>query len=116
MTNPKYPGAVIAIGGDMITGMIHDELRETNDGPVQLSVFEVEAKLIGLISSWADRFCGPLKTWKPGDPTILVPCVPGNHGRDTLKPRMKNRMFQSYEWNIYMHIERHFQSDPRVHV
>lgn len=116
MTNPHYPGAVIAIGGDMITGAIHDELRETNDGPVQLSVLEVEEQLIGLIDSWATKFCGPLPKWKAGDPTILVPCVPGNHGRDTFKPRMKNRMFQSYEWNIYMHIERHFQSDPRVHV
>src|ERR1700687_5245152 len=42
MTNPTYPGAVVTVLGDMITGGIHDELRETNDGPVQVSVLEVE--------------------------------------------------------------------------
>jgi len=32
MVNPKYPGIVCALGGDMISGDIHDELAESNDG------------------------------------------------------------------------------------
>ena len=32
MVNPKYPGIICALGGDMISGDIHDELAENNDG------------------------------------------------------------------------------------
>ena len=32
MVNPNYPGIVVPLGGDMISGSIHDELIETNDG------------------------------------------------------------------------------------
>lgn len=103
MTNPKYPGIVVCLAGDMITGNIHDELKETNDGPVTLSVLEVEEQLIGFIEDMADKFG-----------KVFVPCVPGNHGRNTIKPRMKNRVFDSYEWLIYCRLERHFRNDPRV--
>jgi predicted phosphodiesterase len=105
MTNPSYPGIVVCLGGDMITGAIHDDLVETNDGPVTLSILEVEEQLIGLITDFADKFG-----------KVFVPCVPGNHGRNTLKPRKKNYVFNSYEWLVYCHIERHFKNDPRVTV
>ena len=103
--NPNYPGIVLALGGDMITGGIHEDLRETNDGPVTLSVVEVEENLIGLITMLADNFG-----------KVFVPCVPGNHGRTTLKPRAKNRVFDSWEWVIYQHLEQWFQDDPRVTI
>jgi hypothetical protein len=105
MTNPVYPGIVVCLGGDMITGAIHDDLRETNDGPVLLAVMEVEEQLIALISDLADQFG-----------KVFVPCVPGNHGRNTEKPRKKNYVFNSYEWLVYCHIERYFKNDPRVQV
>lgn len=105
MTSPSYPGVVFCVGGDMITGAIHDDLRETNDGPVTLSVVEVEENLIGFITMLADKFG-----------KVFVPCVPGNHGRTTLKPRAKNRVFDSWEWVIYQHLEKHFANDPRVTI
>lgn len=105
MTNPNYPGVVFCIGGDMITGGIHEDLRETNDGPVTLSVMEVQELLIGFITMLADKFG-----------KVFVPCVPGNHGRTTLKPRAKNRVFDSWEWVIYQNIEKWFEKDPRVAV
>jgi predicted phosphodiesterase len=105
MTHPHYPGIVVCVAGDMITGAIHEDLRETNDGPVTLSVLEVEEQLIGLIQDFAEKFG-----------RVFVPCVPGNHGRNTLKPRAKNRVFDSYEWLIYCHLERYFKNDERVHV
>jgi hypothetical protein len=44
-----------------------------------------------------------------------VPCVVGNHGRATLKPRMKSRVHTSFEWLLYVMLERHFQvTDPNV--
>jgi hypothetical protein len=102
---PNYPGIVLCLGGDMITGAIHDDLRETNDGPVTLSVVEVQENIIGLITMLADKFG-----------KVFVPCVPGNHGRTTIKPRAKNRVFDSWEWVIYTNIEQHFKNDPRVTV
>ena len=103
MVNPNYPGIVVCLGGDMISGAIHDELRETNDGPVQKSLLEVQELLIWGLREMADRFG-----------KVFVPCVVGNHGRTTLKPRAKNRVYESYEWNLYCQLERHFANDPRI--
>ncbi len=103
MVNPVYPGIVVALGGDMITGGIHEELRETNEGPLQVSCLEVEEQLIAGLTLMADEFG-----------KVFVPCVVGNHGRMTHKPRAKHRVFESYEWNIYCHLERHFRNDPRL--
>lgn len=102
MVKPKYPGIVVCLGGDMITGAIHDELSETNDGFTQQSVLEVQEQLIAGLTAIADKFG-----------KVFVPCVVGNHGRNTLKPRMKGRVYQSYEWNIYCQLERHFRGDKR---
>ncbi len=105
MVNPKYPGCVIALNGDLITGAIHDDLRETNDGPVTWSVIEVENQVIGLINALAKKFG-----------RVFVACTPGNHGRNTLKPRAKNRVFDSYEWLIYTHLEQYYRGNPKVDV
>jgi hypothetical protein len=103
MVNPTYPGIVVCLGGDMITGGIHDELRETNDGPVQVSLLEVQEQLIAGLTILANTFG-----------RVFVPCVVGNHGRMTLKPRAKHRVYESFEWNLYCQLERHFANDPRI--
>jgi len=103
MVNPNYPGIIVCLGGDMITGTIHEELRETNDGPVQVAVLEVQELLIWALTIVAEKFGN-----------VFVPCVIGNHGRNTIKPRAKNRVYDSYEWNIYHQLKRHFEgyTDP----
>ena len=103
MVNPDYPGIVVCLGGDMITGAIHDELAATNDGTVQDALFAVEDSLIAALTTMAEAFG-----------RVFVPCVIGNHGRDTVKPRFKNRPKQSYEWGLYHHLERHFKDDSRL--
>ena len=103
MVNTDYPGLVLALGGDMITGAIHDDLRETNDGPVQLALLELQEHLIAAITILADKFG-----------KVFIPCVVGNHGRETLKKRAKNRVYTSYEWNLYCQLELYFRHDPRV--
>ncbi len=105
MTNPNYPGAVITLIGDMITGNIHEDLQTTNDGPVSWSVIEVENQIIGLLNSWKKKFG-----------KLAIICVPGNHGRNTAKPRINNKVYESYEWMIYVHIEQYFRGDPNVSV
>lgn len=102
MVNPQYPGIVVALGGDMITGAIHEELQDTNDGYVQQSLLELQEELIAALTEMADAFG-----------KVFVPCVVGNHGRETLKPRMKGRVYTSYEWNLYCQLKRHFKRDAR---
>lgn len=102
MVNPIYPGIVVALGGDMITGAIHEELAVTNWGTTQQQFVQVQEALEWSLARMADTFG-----------KVFVPCVVGNHGRDTIKPRFKNRVFQNYEWNLYMQLARTFSKDKR---
>jgi predicted phosphodiesterase len=102
MVNPVYPGVVVALGGDMITGAIHEELAVTNWGTTQQQFIQVQEALEWALIRMADAFG-----------KVFVPCVVGNHGRDTIKPRFKNRVFQNYEWNLYMQLARTFSKDKR---
>lgn len=99
----KYPGIVVCLAGDMITGDIHEELRATNDRTPQQAVNDLTDIIAGAIDNLATKFS-----------RIFVPCVVGNHGRATLKPRMKGRVYTSYEWNIYCNLERHFRNSKNV--
>lgn len=98
-----YPGIVICLGGDMISGDIHEELFATNDRTPQQCINDLTDILAAGIERMADRF-----------KRVFIPCVVGNHGRASKKPRMKGRVYTSHEWNIYCNLERHFRRDQRV--
>lgn len=101
MTKPNYQGIVVCLGGDMISGNIHDELRDTQ-GYIQKDLLDLQEQLITALSTIADKFG-----------RVFVPCVIGNHGRTTIRPRHKGRAYESYEWNLYHQLERHFKRDKR---
>lgn len=103
MTQPKYPGAVIGLGGDMITGAIHEELAQTNDGSVQQALLEVQEVLTWALEEMATAFG-----------KLLVSCVVGNHARGTPKPRFKQHVVMSHEWGVYCRLEQWFQRDRRI--
>jgi hypothetical protein len=105
MGNAKtnYPGIVVCLGGDMITGDIHEELTATNDRTPQQSINDLTDILGSSLERLADVFG-----------RVFVPCVVGNHGRSTRKPRMKGRVYTSLEWTIYCNLERYFRKDKRV--
>lgn len=103
MVNPKYPGIVFALGGDMVSGDIHDELKETNDIPLIPAVIDLYGVLIWCIETLADSFG-----------RVFVPCVTGNHGRNTMKIRAKDRVFTSFDWMLYALLEKHFATDKRI--
>ena len=98
-----YPGIVVAFGGDMIGGDIHEELAKTNDRTPQQSVNDLTDLLGGLVDNLAAKFG-----------RIFIPCVVGNHGRATKKMQMKQRVFTSIEWNIYCNLERHYRTTKNV--
>ncbi len=103
MVRPEYPGIVICLGGDMITGEIHQELAESNDQKTLPALLDLLGEITQALTIMADRFG-----------KVFVPCVVGNHGRATLKPRAKGRVHTSYEWHLYNLLERHFRNDDRV--
>lgn len=103
MINPQYPGIVVNLAGDMITGDIHEELEITNDRYTFQSLLDLQDIIVPGLTLFADHFG-----------KVFVPCVVGNHGRNTQKPRMKGRAFTSFEWHLYNQLERYFQNDDRV--
>ena len=103
MTTPQYPGIIVNLGGDMISGLIHEELRDTNVTYHQPAMLDLQDNVAAALERIADEFGN-----------VFVPCVVGNHGRETLKPRMKGRVFTSYEWNMYCQLIRYFRNDPRI--
>lgn len=105
MTNPRYPGIVVALGGDMMSGDIHEELTETNEIPSMPALLDLFGVLASSLEAMADRFGH-----------VFVPCVVGNHGRTTRKPRAKNRVYSNFDWLLYGFLERHFatRKDDRL--
>ena len=99
----KYPGCIVALGGDMLGGDIHEELMKSNDRTTQQSIED----LIDLIS-------GGLEHMATSFGKLFVPCVVGNHGRSTKKMQMKERVFTSHEWNVYCGVARHFRKSRHV--
>ncbi|NHR07630.1 hypothetical protein HA052_20795 [Chromobacterium haemolyticum] len=100
----QYPGIVFALGGDMVSGDIHDELAVSNEVDIMPCVIDLIGVLAWCIRALADEFG-----------QVFVPCVSGNHGRNTPKIRAKGRNHTSFDWLAYCMLAREFANDPRVH-
>lgn len=101
--NPEYPGIWVMLGGDMISGSIHEELRETNWGTVEEQALEVGDAIAGALERMADEFG-----------RVFVPCVVGNHGRKAHRPPAKARVRENREYGVYKSLQKHFANDPRL--
>lgn len=102
---PNYPGIIMTLQGDMISGDIHEELRETNELPSIPTLLHMSNMLIKSIDTLAKEFG-----------KVLVPCVTGNHGRNTLKIRAKQRSYTSYDWLLYQMLESHYKDNENVTI
>ena len=98
-----YPGIVVPLGGDMVSGNIHDELQATNELNTMPTVLDLYDHLVGAIKLLADTFGH-----------VFLPCVSGNHGRDTRKTWAKDRNHTSFDWLLYQFLAKHFMDDKRV--
>lgn len=103
MVGANYPGIVFALGGDMVSGDIHEELQATNEIEIMPTVVDLIGVLQWCIQQLADEFG-----------RVFVPCVSGNHGRNTKKIRAKGRNFTSFDWLTYVMLAKMFEHDPRV--
>lgn len=99
----QYPGIVIPLGGDMVSGNIHDELAATNDLNTMPTLLDLYKQLVPGIRLMADTFGN-----------VFLPCVSGNHDRDTKKIWNKDRNQTSFGWLLYQFLALAFAEDKRV--
>lgn len=99
----NYPGIIMPLGGDMISGNIHDELAATNDLNTMPTLLDLYKQLVPGIRLMADTFGN-----------VFIPCVSGNHDRDTKKTWSKDRNHTSFGWLLYQFLALAFDGDKRV--
>lgn len=96
-------GAVLTLGGDLISGDIHEELRITNEltshEQVRFAVEEIAGGIRHLVEAFG---------------RVHVVSVPGNHGRTTIKPTAKLYSRLSYDTLIAQMLSDVFAKNPRV--
>ena len=82
----QIEGLIIAATGDLFTGEIHAELRETNEDKVLASLLHWQEPIIAMCETLASEY-----------PNVEIDCVPGNHTRITEKYNHKGRVKESLE-------------------
>jgi hypothetical protein len=99
----RFPGIVMPLGGDIISGNLHEELSATNELNSMPAVLDIYGHLILVVNRLLQDF-----------KHVFVPCVTGNHGRDTKKTWAKDRHHTSFDWLIYRFLAKHFEGNPNV--
>lgn len=98
-----YDGMLLMLGGDIFSGIIHQELRETNVEPILKS-----------INYWEDRIASAIDRLATEYGTLHVACTYGNHGRQSRKPVAKHRAWDNYEWLMYQHLAKYFGESDNI--
>ncbi|MBX3218891.1 MAG: hypothetical protein KF795_00145 [Labilithrix sp.] len=96
---------VLWLGGDLMSGHIHEELKEhTATPPIETLLWLRPRLAAGIDSLLAD----------PKIERISIPCSYGNHGRNTAKPFRALGATHSYEWLLYQWLASIYEGNPRV--
>lgn len=98
----EYEGAIVILGGDMVAGSLHDD-----------TIFNEESSMIPTVDFWVDHLAKFLETIADAYGSTHVVSVVGNHGRLSLKPRMKGRTEDSWDHLLALMIQRHLKADKR---
>jgi len=98
-------GIVVALGGDMLSGNIHDELRESNEVPIIEAARLLALRLADGIHRLASQF-----------KTVQVPCIVGNHGRMSRKPVAKGAVDNNFDKLVYLFLAQILQQDGNVQL
>ncbi len=103
LSGVQYEGIQVFLGGDLISGIIHEELRETNESTVTESIVSVAEPLEAGLRVLAGEFG-----------RVNVSAVVGNHGRLTRKPRAKHRAQDSFDWLVGKMVQKAVRDDARI--
>lgn len=90
--------------GDLISGDIHDELRESNEATAPESAILVQELVDSSIRTLRHETKLP----------VHIPTIPGNHGRSTQRIRIKTDTRNSWEQMIYRMLAKRWDSDRNV--
>lgn len=85
-----YEGIVLPLGGDLFSGIIHEELIETNAATIFESLLH-----------WSEPMVAGIRLFRDAFGRVFLPCVVGNHGRRQRKPHAKNRAQDNFDWFFY---------------
>jgi hypothetical protein len=87
----RIEGLVIPATGDILSGDIHAELKESNEDKLLASVLFWTEQVIGVLELLEKEYAGH----------VSVHAVVGNHGRTTIKPVFKGRAHSNVEWLLW---------------
>jgi len=97
-----YDGISLWLGGDIFSGNIHEELRNTNEAPIMAS-----------FDFWIDPMVAAMRLLAGEFGSVHVAGCVGNHGRNTHKAIMKNRVEDNFDWLFYRVLWRELRHDER---
>lgn len=101
--NAVYPGIVVNMIGDMVSGGLHEELRKTDEDDAIPCVLAARSWAKEGLRRFADHFG-----------RVYVPFAAGNHGRLTIKPEFKRYYRKNWDYLIIRLLQQDFQDDKRV--
>jgi molybdenum-dependent DNA-binding transcriptional regulator ModE len=100
---PEYPGIVVVLGGDFVSGWLHEELFRTDwCAPTQAANW-CASRLHAALVRLADAFG-----------RVHAVCVPGNHGRLTKRPMAKGGPTACFDHAIYESLADRLREDARI--
>lgn len=94
MKGVDIAGLAILATGDLFTGEIHAELKESNADALYASVI-----------FWVEHAISALELLEKEYGQVSLSAVVGNHGRSTIKPVFKGRAHSNIEWLFWRIVE-----------
>lgn len=93
---------VLLFLGDIVSGLIHDELNETNAAPIMDQVVIAATEFAQHVSTLSQEFR-----------SVQFHGIPGNHGRTGQRKHFKGR-YSSFDTLVYHYLQLHLQSQPNI--
>lgn len=99
----EWEGCQLFVDGDLVSGSIHEELRESNADV-----------LPGTMVHWAPLLAAAIQQVVDFYGNLHVSGVVGNHGRLTVKKQAKRRGRNSWDWLLMQMVRSHLVNDARI--
>lgn len=103
ITGISYDGACVWLNGDVFSGVIHEELKRTNEAPIMAS-----------FDYWLDPMIAALRMIVDDMGSLHVVGRVGNHGRENREKVYKGAVEDNWDWLFYRILHRELSGDKRV--
>lgn len=101
----RIPNMIVCLGGDFLSGNIHDDITENNLAGMNDAILNAHDKIIGGLDYLLEN---------TDIEQFTVPCHSGNHGRLTKEQRIATEAQNSIEYTMYQFLRRHYRNEPRI--